>query len=194
MNEAIRTVSADHTPTGAGSEAAEGIHGARHRVSAERSALDRHDTGRSFRADLSVVGYFGRIRGLDANVANLTSRYSRLAASPNKFIGPIELVGGYVYSSDSRLPVTSTSVTATPDLTGSAYWLTDQYSVPKTNQTFSGRYEALDPNRDVADDAIRRVVSAASFRSMFLNTYDSDSSISAKCRSSVPARRVMDWR
>ncbi|MEO7964542.1 MAG: hypothetical protein ABIT38_11630, partial [Gemmatimonadaceae bacterium] len=109
-------------------------------------------------AGLTAVGYFGRITGLDAGVANLTSRYSRLAASANKFIGPFEVVGGYVYSSDSRLPVTTTSVSATPDLTGSAYWFTGQYSVPKSNLTFFGRYEALDPNRDVTDDAIRRVV------------------------------------
>ena len=109
-------------------------------------------------AGLTAVGYFGRIAGLDAGVANLTSRYSRLAASANKFIGPFEVVGGYVYSSDSRLPVTTTSVSTKPDLTGSAYWVTGQYSVPKSNLTFFGRYEALDPNRDVTDDAIRRVV------------------------------------
>ena len=47
--EAVKTVSADHTPTGAGSEAAEGIHGLGRQVSGERSGLDSRDTGRSFR-------------------------------------------------------------------------------------------------------------------------------------------------
>ena len=109
-------------------------------------------------AGITAVGYFGRINGLDSARMNQVSRYSRLAASANKFIGPFEVVGGYVYSKDSRLPVSTTSVFTTPNLTGTAYWLTGQYSVPKNNLTFFGRYESLDPNRDATDDAIRRIV------------------------------------
>jgi hypothetical protein len=54
--EVVPTVSADHTPTGAGSEAAEGIHGSGIELMGERSALDSRDTGRSFRAGADRAG------------------------------------------------------------------------------------------------------------------------------------------
>ena len=49
VQEAVRTVPANHTPTGAGSEAAEGIHGTGIRSGDDRSGLDSRDAGRSFR-------------------------------------------------------------------------------------------------------------------------------------------------
>jgi hypothetical protein len=49
MHEDVRTVPANHTPTGAGSEAAEGIHGTGTRSKGDRSGLDSSDIGRSFR-------------------------------------------------------------------------------------------------------------------------------------------------
>ncbi len=105
---------------------------------------------------VTAIGYFGRIAGLDATAADLSSRYYRLAATANKFLGPFEVLGGYVYSNDSRLPLTTaiTSVTAT----GSGYWVYGGYSMPKTHWTVFGRYEFLDPNRNESDDGLRRVV------------------------------------
>ncbi len=71
---AIR-VTADMTPTGMGSEAAEGIHGTGAHVTGQRSSLDDRETGSSFRAGaersgsepllgrtrLHVSGYGGRL-------------------------------------------------------------------------------------------------------------------------------------
>ena len=56
VREAVRTVSANHTPTGAGSEAAEGIHSSGIRFRGERSGLDSRDTGRSFRVGADRSG------------------------------------------------------------------------------------------------------------------------------------------
>ncbi|MDQ2668794.1 MAG: hypothetical protein M3Z05_22765 [Gemmatimonadota bacterium] len=56
VNEAARPVPANHTPTGAGSEAAEGIHGTGIRFMGERSGLDSRDTGRSSRAGTDRSG------------------------------------------------------------------------------------------------------------------------------------------
>ena len=107
---------------------------------------------------LSMVAYFGAITGLDSSNANGSSRYVRLAASANKFIGPFEIVGGYAYSRDSNVPFGDASGVATSSPSGNAYWFTGQYTVPVSSLTVFGRFESLDPNRAIADDAIRRVV------------------------------------
>jgi hypothetical protein len=56
VHKGVRTVAANHTPTGAGSESAEGIHGSGKRLTGERSGLDSRDTGRSFRAGADRSG------------------------------------------------------------------------------------------------------------------------------------------
>jgi hypothetical protein len=55
-HEATRTLPTNHTPTGAGSEAAEGIHDSGTRLGGERSSLDSRETGRSFRAGAERSG------------------------------------------------------------------------------------------------------------------------------------------
>lgn len=108
---------------------------------------------------ITAIGYFGSIAGLDSQSVDATSRYVRLAASANKFLGPFEAQGGYVYSKDSRLPTGGvTPLFDASTATGSGYWLSGLFSAPKTHWTMFGRFESLDPNRDFAADALRRVV------------------------------------
>lgn len=108
---------------------------------------------------ITGIGYFGSVAGLDAQAEDLTSRYVRLAASANKFVGPFEAQAGYVYSKDSRLPTGgATPLFDASTATGSGYWLSGLYAMPKSFWTVFGRFESLDPNRDASDDALRRVV------------------------------------
>ena len=107
---------------------------------------------------ITAVGYFGKVAGLDATVPEETSHYYRLAASANKFAGPFEVLGGYVYSKDSKLPTSGANPFPGSTATGSGYWFSGQFTKPKTFWTLFGRYEFLDPDRDISDDALRRVV------------------------------------
>ena len=107
---------------------------------------------------LTAIGYFGSIKALDTAQADLRSRYARFGVSANKFVGPFEIQGGYVYSGNSRLPVGATSPFASTSVTGSGYWVTGAYIVPKRYWTVYSRFEALDPDRDVNDDRLSRLV------------------------------------
>ena len=109
-------------------------------------------------ASLAAVGYFGSIRGLDAAQTDLNSRYYRLALSANKFVGPFEGQAGYVYSGNSQLPTGTMSPFATSSISGNGYWIYGGYTVKPTFFTLYGRYEAVDPNRSLSDDALKRVV------------------------------------
>ena len=105
---------------------------------------------------ITTIGYFGKLASANTDAVGLNTRYYRLAATANKFVGPFEVLAGYVYSKDSNLPV-STSITSST-ATGSGYWMSGEYSVPKSHWTVFGRYEYLDPNRKESDDALRRIV------------------------------------
>ncbi len=109
-------------------------------------------------ASLGAIGYFGSIRGLDADQADLNSRYFRLALTANKFVGPFEGQAGYVYSDNTRLPLGATSPFASTNLSGKGYWLYGGYTVKPTLWTLYGRFESVDPNRALSDDALRRIV------------------------------------
>lgn len=109
-------------------------------------------------AGLTTIAYFGTAIGLDEANLDASSRFTRLAASANKYFGSFELLGGYIYSKDSRLPVGGEPAFPSSSITGSAFWVSGQYYVPKTFWTVYGRYEFLDPNRDGSDDALRRFV------------------------------------
>ncbi len=109
-------------------------------------------------ASLAAVGYFGAVKGLDATQADLNSRYYRIGLTANKFIGPFEGQVGYVYSDNSRLPTGATSTFTSATLSGNGYWLYGGYTVKPTYWTLYGRYEFLDPNRALSDDALRRIV------------------------------------
>ena len=109
-------------------------------------------------ANLAAVGYFGSISGLDAAQADLKSRYYRIGVSANKFFGGFEGQAGYVYSNNSRLPLGATSTFTSATQSGNGYWLYGGYTVKPSYWTVYGRYESLDPNRSLSDDALRRVV------------------------------------
>ena len=111
-----------------------------------------------FGAALAAVGYFGSVKGLDAAEADLNSRYYRIGLSANKFVGPFEGQVGYVYSGNSRLPTGVTSPFTAASLSGTGYWLYGGYTVKPSFWTLYGRYEYLDPDRALSDDALRRVV------------------------------------
>ncbi|HVS59498.1 MAG TPA: hypothetical protein VHE82_02265 [Gemmatimonadaceae bacterium] len=109
-------------------------------------------------AALMAVGYFGSVTGLDSLQAGLKSRYYRIGLSANKFVGPFEGQAGYVYSNNSRLPTGPTSSFTSAKISGAGYWLYGGYTVKPSYWTVYGRYEFLDPDRALSDDALRRVV------------------------------------
>ena len=109
-------------------------------------------------ASVGVIGYFGSMKGLDSGQVDLNSRYFRLALTANKFVGPFEGQAGYVYSDNSRLPTGATSPFATKSLSGNGYWIYGGYTVKPTFWTMYGRFESVDPDRSLNDDALRRVV------------------------------------
>ena len=107
---------------------------------------------------LTAMGYFGSVKALDTAQADVRSRYVRLGVSANKFVGPFEVQGGYVYSGNSKLPTGGTSPFGSASLTGNGYWLSGAYILPKRYWTLYGRFEAVDPDRDASDDQLTRLV------------------------------------
>lgn len=109
---------------------------------------------------LTTVAYFGQVAGLDPLALDRSSRYVRVAATANKIVRNFELLGGYVYSRDRNLPVRVIDGLSveTQRATGSAYWASGQYFLPKTPLALYTRYEFLDPDTDAAADAQRRWV------------------------------------
>lgn len=107
---------------------------------------------------LTVTANVGSITGLDTSAATLVSDYYRLGLSVSKWVSNVELVGGYVYGKDSRLPVGGGSPFTTASLIGTGYWASALYAIPASLVSVYGRYEQLDPNRDVANGGMQRYV------------------------------------
>ena len=107
---------------------------------------------------LTATANIGSITGLDASATTAVSDYYRLALSANKWISNFELVGGYVYGRDSKLPVGGASPFASASLTGTGYWVSGLYAFPTSFVSVYGRYEGLDPDRDVTNGGLQRVV------------------------------------
>ena len=103
---------------------------------------------------LTAVAYRGSVAGLDPAISK-TSHYWRYGVSANKIFKGFEAMGGYVYAKDEDLPVGPTF--ATESITGTGYWAYAGYTFPETLTLF-GRYEFVDPNRDVARSENRRFV------------------------------------
>ena len=134
----------------------------------EASPSTKHDWGVSNQfmwddagSGLYTAAYYGTIAGLDPDSPDVNSHYYRLAASANKIISNVELLGGYVYSKDLDLPVTATSPFTSATARGNGYWVSGQYVFPKTSLTLFTRYEFVDPDNGVDDDAIRRIVAGS---------------------------------
>lgn len=107
---------------------------------------------------VTAVGYFGQVKGLSESKPDLSSRYTRFGISANKFAGPFEVQAGYVFGSNTSLPTGSGSEFSSSSLSGGGYWIGGAYIQPKTYWTSYGRFEFVDPNRDVAADGTSRVV------------------------------------
>ena len=109
-------------------------------------------------ASLGVVGYFGTIRGIDIEQADLKSRYYRFGVTANKFFGPLEGQVGYVRSENSRLPTGDTSPFSSTKTSGDGYWLYGGFTSKPSLWTLYTRYEYLDRDRKADADAWRRLV------------------------------------
>ena len=107
---------------------------------------------------ITTVGYYGSIVGLVNTVApNLTSHFWRVGVTANKIVSNFEVLGAVLYGKDLDLP-TGAGAFATSENKGLGYWASSQYMFPKSSLTVFGRYEYVDPNTDVANDATRRWV------------------------------------
>lgn len=107
-------------------------------------------------AGIGAAVYFGRARGLDEEDPGARARYSRVALTANKYVGNLELMGGYVVSRDRDLPPVATF--ARPDVQGTGYWFSGQYTLRPAQLTLFTRWELSDPDRDTDADADRRWV------------------------------------
>lgn len=101
---------------------------------------------------VQAVGYYGSVTGLDTLTPGLTSHFWRLGASANKIFDNFEILGGVIWAKDFDLPGGAAAAK------GLGYWFSGQYLVSGPSLTLYGRYESLDPNTSVADDAVRRLV------------------------------------
>ncbi|MFQ5792506.1 MAG: hypothetical protein ACE5JI_18705 [Acidobacteriota bacterium] len=110
---------------------------------------------------LTAVGYYGTIVGLDASEPTLSSHYWRLGLSVNKFIKHFEVIAGGVYGKDRDLP----AVVSAADTKAFGFWGQVQYMFtelfPESALTLFGRYEFVDPNTDVDDNANTRIVAGS---------------------------------
>jgi hypothetical protein len=109
----------------------------------------------------------------DVLAPTTTSHFWRLGASANKFIQNFEVLGSIVYGKDTDLPVVPAGAFSTPEVKGLGYWFYGGYTFNKpeaekdtteaqgADLTLYGRYEYLDPNTDLSDNAARRFVVGA---------------------------------
>ena len=107
---------------------------------------------------LSAAAYLGSVVGLSEDAADATSRYYRLTASANRYVGALELGTGVVYGRDRDLPLGDSSPFAASTMSGMAYWFSGGYTLPSRYWTVYGRYERRDPDRDARDQKFHRLV------------------------------------
>ena len=109
-------------------------------------------------AGLGAAAYFGQTEGLVETAPERRARYARLALTANKYFGPVELLGGYVYSRDRGLPAGEGF--AAPTNTGQGYWVSGQVTPRRGAETLFLRYEENSPDRNVSLAAKRFVAGA----------------------------------
>ncbi len=114
--------------------------------------LDRHGSG------VYAAVYGGTVIGLDPAAAAAASHFVRVAVSASKVFGNVEVLGGLVYGRDSDLPTGAGLPFPTARINGTGYWVSGQYALGGNGGALFGRYEFVDPNRDVAADGVRRYV------------------------------------
>jgi len=106
---------------------------------------------------LTVVGYYGTVAGLDETESALDSHYYRIGVSANKIYQDFEVLGGYIWSRDTDLPLSETSPFTQATINGTSYWFSGQYLFAQIPLTVFGRYEYLRPNNSESDVSQRRV-------------------------------------
>ena len=103
----------------------------------------------------TAMGYYGSIAGLDTTATAIrTSHFTRMAITANKIFKHVEVLGGYVYSNDTDLPVGS--VFNRSSMTGLGYWVYGGYTFPSALTIFS-RYEIVNPNTDATKEGNNRL-------------------------------------
>ncbi|MEO8295357.1 MAG: hypothetical protein ABI613_07575 [Gemmatimonadota bacterium] len=110
------------------------------------------------------VAYYGTIVGLDPSATGLNTHFWRLGVTANKIFHNVELLGAVIYAQDKDLPVGGGSPFTTSDDKGLGFWLSGQYTFVRDSEpslTVFGRFESNDPNTEVSDDKMRRMVVGA---------------------------------
>jgi hypothetical protein len=105
---------------------------------------------------LNLLGYVGNASGVDPDFVDATSHFYRVIATASHYFGTFQANGGYVYGEDTDLPVGN--LFTTTSVTGQSYWLGAGYTFAESYLTFYGRWEYVDPNKDVSNDALTRYV------------------------------------
>ncbi|HEU5259901.1 MAG TPA: hypothetical protein VFU41_00610, partial [Gemmatimonadales bacterium] len=107
---------------------------------------------------ITAVGYYGSLKALRPAVdSTLTSHFWRLGVSANKIVSNFEILGSFLYGKDFDLP-TGVGAFSASDQKGLGYWFYGGYLFPKPSLTVFGRYERVDPNTDLDNDATGRWV------------------------------------
>ncbi len=110
---------------------------------------------------ITAVGYYGSLKALvdTGSFASLTSHFWRLGVTANKIVSNFEVLGSFLYGKDLDLPVNGTPQIIASENKGLGYWFSGQYMFPEAaSLTLFGRYERVDPNTDVDNDANGRWV------------------------------------
>lgn len=102
---------------------------------------------------VEAVAYYGTFQGLDTLTSpGLVSHYWRFGFTASKIYHNVEVLGGLVYGRDQGLPI-SLGFNGAVDK-GYGVWVSGQYYMPNTPLVLFGRFEHVDPNTDVANDAV----------------------------------------
>src|SRR5262249_53590387 len=108
---------------------------------------------------IQAVAYYGTIHGFEASNPDLNSHFWRVGVTANKVLGDFEILGAVFWAKDMDLPLGG-AFTTTEDK-GVGAWGQAQYTFSRAAEnpvTLFGRFEYVDPNTDVSDDASRRFV------------------------------------
>lgn len=101
--------------------------------------------------------YTGSVALADVE-GDVNARFWRFAVTANKVVGNFEAVGGAVVGRDIDLPVGGIAGFSSAENRGFGYWFAGHYTIPGPTLTIFGRWEYVDPNTRLDDDARRRLV------------------------------------
>ncbi len=110
---------------------------------------------------VGLTAYLGNATGLFSAQPERARRFYRFSATANKIVNRFELMGGYVLGKDLDVPTGDTLAPVIRSPSGRSLWVQGQYTAKGNPLTVFGRYEVLDPDRDVADVARARALLGA---------------------------------